>query len=118
MFSTEIPTYVRCGSKLGSRRRLEARPFVPREQTSSAPWSGGALISGALIGGWEIGVTMDETPFAVDSAIDVASRGLSSRGAFAIEQRRVSTGIVLECRARTNLHARAREHEAVTGTGT
>ena len=26
---------------------------------------------GALIGGWEIGVTMDEIPFAVDAAIDV-----------------------------------------------
>ena len=26
---------------------------------------------GALIGGWEIGVTMDEIPFAVDAAVDV-----------------------------------------------
>jgi hypothetical protein len=24
--------------------------------------------SGALIGGWEIGVTMDEIPFAIDAA--------------------------------------------------
>jgi hypothetical protein len=30
-----------------------------------------ALISGTLIGGWEIGVTVDEIPFAVDAAIDV-----------------------------------------------
>jgi len=27
--------------------------------------------SGALIGGWEIGVTMDEIPFAGDAAVDM-----------------------------------------------
>jgi hypothetical protein len=41
-----------------------------------------ALISGTLIGGWEIGVTMNEIPFAVDAAIvarpKVGSRYLSA----------------------------------------
>jgi hypothetical protein len=46
-------------------------PLLAAQRTSSAPWSGVALISGALVGGWEIGVTMNEIPFAVDAAIDV-----------------------------------------------
>ena len=46
-------------------------PLLAAQPTSSAPRCGGALISGALIGGWEIGVTMDEIPFAADAAINV-----------------------------------------------
>jgi hypothetical protein len=38
-----------------------------------------------LLGRWEIGVTMDEVPFAVDAAIDVRTRIVIEVGALAIE---------------------------------
>ena len=36
--------------------------FIPSDQVQAL---------GALIGGWEIGVTMDEIPFAGDAAVDM-----------------------------------------------
>jgi hypothetical protein len=49
------------------------------------------MISHALIGGREIGVTVDEIPFGVDAAVDVRiTRMVIEVGALAIEQR-VST---------------------------
>ena len=58
---------------------------------------------GALIGGWEIGVTMDEIPFAVDAAIDVRHadrhRGWSAgidRYLAALEADRISEAIAFK----------------------
>jgi hypothetical protein len=90
----------------------------------AAQWisrSGGALISGALIGGWKIGVTMDEIPFAVDAAIDVHHANRHRGGSISYRAARLN-GVGLESTTNPtpapNLHARAREHGAVTGTGT
>ena len=42
---------------------------------------------GALIGGWEIGVTMDEIPFAGDAAVDMRDADSHRGVALAIEKR-------------------------------
>ena len=61
---------------------------------------------------------MDETPFAVDAPIDERMRMVVEVGALANEQRVSTVRARSHSPVRTNLHARAREHGAVTGSGT
>ena len=63
-------------------------------------------------------MTMDEIPFAVDAPIDECMRMVVEVGALANEQRVSTVRARSHSPVRTNLHARAREHGAVTGSGT